>query len=134
MDDSIYREQIIDLYENPLNYGELDVPDWSYEEDNPLCGDVVRIEVKLGADGRVAEVAWRGDGCAISQASASILTEEIKGLTLEEVRNFDKDRLLELIGVPLSMARVKCALLSLKVLKAGAYGIPDPTHMREGGS
>jgi len=134
MDDSIYREQIIDLYENPLNYGELDAPDWSYEEDNPLCGDVVRIEVKLGADGRVSEVAWRGDGCAISQASASILTEEIKGLTLEEVRNFDKDRLLELIGVPLSMARVKCALLSLKVLKAGAYGIPDPAHMREEGS
>ena len=134
MDDSIYREQIIDLYENPLNYGELDAPDWSYEEDNPLCGDVVRIEVKLGADGRVAAVAWRGDGCAISQASASILTEEIKGLTLEEVRNFDKDRLLELIGVPLSMARVKCALLSLKVLKAGAYGIPDPAHMREEGS
>lgn len=134
MDDSIYREQIIDLYENPLNYGELDAPDWSYEEDNPLCGDVVRIEVKLGADGRVAEVAWRGDGCAISQASASILTEEIKGLTLEEVRNFDKDRLLGLIGVPLSMARVKCALLSLKVLKAGAYGIPDPAHMRDEGS
>ncbi|MBE7531113.1 MAG: iron-sulfur cluster assembly scaffold protein [Chloroflexi bacterium] len=133
MDDSIYREQIIDLYENPLNYGELDAPDWSYEEDNPLCGDVVRIEVKLGADGRVAEVAWRGDGCAISQASASILTEEIKGLTLEEIRNFDKDHLLELIGVPLSMARVKCALLSLKVLKAGAYGIPDPAHMREDG-
>ncbi|MBX3060047.1 MAG: iron-sulfur cluster assembly scaffold protein [Anaerolineae bacterium] len=134
MDDSIYREQIIDLYENPLNYGELDAPDWSYEEDNPLCGDVVRIEVKLGADGRVAEVAWQGDGCAISQASASILTEEIKGLTLEEVRNFDKDRLLGLIGVPLSMARVKCALLSLKVLKAGAYGIPDPAHMRDEGS
>lgn len=131
MDESIYREQIIDLYENPLNYGELEAPDWSYEEDNPLCGDVVRIEVKLGDDGRVAEVAWRGDGCAISQASASLLTDEIKGMTLAEVRNFDKDTLLELLGVPLSMMRVKCALLSLKVLKAGAYGIPDPETMRD---
>jgi nitrogen fixation NifU-like protein len=131
MDESIYREQIIDLYENPLNYGALETPDWSYEEDNPLCGDVVRIEVKLGPDGRVAEVGWQGDGCAISQASASILTEEIKGLTLEEVRHFDKERLLELIGVQLSMARVKCALLSLKVLKAGAYGLPDPDVLRD---
>ena len=131
MDESIYREQIIDLYENPLNFGELDPADWSYEEDNPLCGDVVRIDVKLGEDGRVADVAWSGDGCAISQASASLLTDEIKGMTLEEVRAFDKDTLLELVGVKLSMARVKCALLSLKVLKAGAYGIPDPNAMRD---
>lgn len=131
MDESIYREQIIDLYENPLNYGQLEAPDWSYEEDNPLCGDVVRIEVKLDPDGRVAEVAWRGDGCAISQASASLLTEAIKGKTLAEVRQYDKDDLLALLGVQLSMARVKCALLSLKVLKAGAYGLPDPETMRE---
>lgn len=131
MDDSIYREQIIDLYENPLNYGELEVPDWSYEEDNPLCGDVVRIDVKLDENGRVADVAWRGDGCAISQASASLLTDAIKGKTLEEVRNFSKDELLELVGIPLSMARVKCALLSLKVLKAGSYGIPDPKTLRD---
>jgi nitrogen fixation NifU-like protein len=131
MDESIYRDQIIDLYENPLNYGELEQADWSYEEDNPLCGDVVRIAVKLGADGRVANVAWQGDGCAISQAAASILTEEIKGLTLAEVRDFPKEKLLELIGVPLSMARVKCALLSLKVLKAGAYGIPERLQRME---
>ena len=130
MMDDLYREQIIDLYSNPLNYGELDTPNWSYEEDNPLCGDVVRIDVKLDENGRVTDVAWSGDGCAISQASASLLTEEIKGMTLEEVRSFDKDELLELIGVQLSMARVKCALLSLKVLKAGAYGIPEPEEMR----
>jgi nitrogen fixation NifU-like protein len=113
MDPGIYREQIIDLYEHPLNYGELEHPDFSYEEDN-----------------RVAEVAWRGDGCAISQAAASLLTEEIKGLTLGELKAFKNERLLELVGVPLSMARVKCALLSLKVLKAGAYGIPSPENMR----
>lgn len=125
MDSSIYREQIIDLYEHPLNHGTLDAPDFSYEEDNPLCGDVVRIDVRLDEQQRVADVAWDGDGCAISQAAASLLTEEIKGMTLEEIRHFPKERLLELIGVPLSMARVKCALLALKVLKAGAYGIPN---------
>lgn len=127
MDESIYREQIIDLYENPLNYGELDPADISYEEDNPLCGDVVRIDIRLDENQRVKEILWSGDGCAISQASASLLTEEVKGMTLDEVKAFPKERLLELIGVPLSMARVKCALLSLKVLKAGAYGLPDPS-------
>ncbi len=126
----IYREQIIDLYENPLNFGVLEPSDFSYEEDNPLCGDVVRIDVRLDKSGRVAEIRWSGEGCAISQASASLLTEEVKGMTLAEVRTFPKEHLLELLGVPLSMARVKCALLSLKVLKAGAYGIPDPDTMR----
>ena len=129
----IYREQIIDLYEHPLHHGELADADFSYEEDNPLCGDVIRIDVKLDDENRVADVAWSGDGCAISQASASLLTDEIMGMTLDEVKAFDKETLLELIGVPLSMARVKCALLSLKVLKAGVYGIPDaavlhPSH------
>lgn len=125
MDPGIYREQIIDLYEHPLNYGQLPDPGFTYEEDNPLCGDVIRIDVRLGDDGRVADIAWSGDGCAISQAAASLLTEEVKGMSLDEVKEFPKERLLELIGVPLSMARVKCALLSLKVLKAGAYGLPD---------
>lgn len=126
----LYREQIIDLYENPLNYGELDPHDFTYEEDNPLCGDVVRITVRLDEEGRVADAKWEGEGCAISQASASLLTEEIKGMTLQEVKEFPKETLLELIGVPLSMARVKCALLSLKVLKAGAYGLPEPEELR----
>lgn len=130
MDSSIYREQIIDLYEHPLNRGTLDAPNFSYEEDNPLCGDVVRIDVRLNDQQRVADIAWDGEGCAISQAAASLLTEEIKGMTLEEVRHFPKERLLELIGVPLSMARIKCALLSLKVLKSGAYGLPDPETLR----
>jgi nitrogen fixation NifU-like protein len=131
LDESFYREQIIDLYESPLNRGELDPHDFSYEEDNPLCGDVIRIDVRLDDEQRVAEVAWSGDGCAISQASASLLTEEIKGKTLAEIKAFPKEELLELIGVPLSMARVKCALLSLKVLKAGAYGIPDKDMIRD---
>lgn len=131
MSAEMYREQIIDLYQNPLNHGEIDPHTFKYEEDNPLCGDVVEISVLMGDDGRVADIAWQGDGCAISQASASLLTEEVKGMTLDEVKNFDKQELLDLIGVPLSMARVKCALLSLKVLKAGAYGIPEKTEMRK---
>jgi nitrogen fixation protein NifU and related proteins len=131
MDDSIYREQIIDLYENPLNFGHLDPNDFSYEEDNPLCGDVIRIDVRLGANNEIAEISWSGDGCAISQASASLLTEEVKGMSLDEVKKFPKERLLELLGVQLSMLRVKCALLSFKVLKAGAYGLPDPEQLRD---
>jgi nitrogen fixation NifU-like protein len=79
MDDSIYREQIIDLYEHPLNYGQLETADWSYEEDNPLCGDVIRIDVKLDDQNRVAEVAWSGDGCAISQAAAPCSPKKSKG-------------------------------------------------------
>jgi len=130
MSSDMYREQIIDLYEHPLNRGEVEAADFAYEEDNPLCGDVIRIEVRLDEDKRVAEIAWSGEGCAISQAAASLLTEEIKGMTLDEVKAFPKELLLELVGVPLSMARVKCALLSLKVLKAGAYGLPDAEALR----
>ena len=130
MDDTIYRDQIIDLYENPMNYGSLDPADFDYEEDNPLCGDVIRITVQLDDDDRVSDVRWEGEGCAISQASASLLTEEIKGLTIQEVKEFSKEQLLDLLGIQLSMTRVKCALLSLKVLKAGAYGMPEPADLR----
>lgn len=131
MEDSIYREQIIDLYEHPLNFGRLDPADFIYEEDNPLCGDVIEISVRLDEENRVEAVNWQGHGCAISQASASLLTEEIKGKTLEEVKAFSKEELLDLLGIQLSMTRVKCALLSLKVLKAGAYGMPDPEELRK---
>lgn len=131
MDESIYREQIIDLYEHPLNQGHIESPDFTYEEDNPLCGDVIRIDVRLDENRRVADVKWSGDGCAISQASASLLTEEIRGKSLEEVQVFSKEDLLELLGIQLSMTRVKCALLSLKVLKAGAYGMPEPEEIRK---
>jgi nitrogen fixation NifU-like protein len=130
MEDSIYREQIIDLYENPLNYGTLEPADFVYEEDNPLCGDVIQISVKLDENQRVADIKWDGQGCAISQASASLLTEEIKGMTMDEVKAFSKEQLLDLLGIQLSMTRVKCALLSLKVLKAGAYGMPGPEDLR----
>ena len=123
--DDFYREMILDHYKNPRNYGTLEQPDFTYEDDNPLCGDRIRIDVKLDEAGRVAAVRFSGQGCAISQASASMLTEEIMGKTLEELRRFDKDALLEMLGIQLSPVRLKCALLSLKVLKAGAYGLTD---------
>jgi nitrogen fixation NifU-like protein len=130
VEDSIYREQIIDLYENPLNFGRAEPSDFVYEEDNPLCGDVIEISVRLDDENRISEVMWQGHGCAISQASASLLTEEIRGKSLEEVKAFSKEQLLELLGIQLSMTRIKCALLSLKVLKAGAYGMPAPDELR----
>lgn len=123
MDYRAYQETILDYARNPRNFGRLDAPDISHEESNPLCGDLIRIEMKLGPDQRVAEARFSGRGCAISQAAASMLTEEIEGKTLDEVKQIKKDDVLALLGIPISMARLKCALLGLKVLKAGAYGI-----------
>ncbi|WP_376790298.1 Fe-S cluster assembly sulfur transfer protein SufU [Thermoflexus sp.] len=121
--EDLYREIILDHYENPRNYGVLPDADISYEDDNPLCGDRVRIDLKV-QDGRIVDVRFSGKGCAISQASASMLTERIKGATVEEARQLTRDDILEMLGIPLGPARIKCALLSLKVLKAGLYGLP----------
>ena len=118
----LYREIILDHYRSPRNRGTLDPHDYSAEDVNPLCGDEIRIDVRV-ADGKVDEIKFSGRGCAVSQASASILTEMVEGLTLDEVKALTKDDLLEEIGIPVSPARMKCALLSLKVLKAGVYGI-----------
>ena len=120
--EDLYRDNIIDHYQNPRNYGTLERPDISYEDSNPVCGDEIRMDLKT-QDGRVVEARFQGHGCSISQASASMLTEEIIGKTLEEVRQIDKQYLLDLLGIPLGPVRLKCALLSLKVLKAGAYGL-----------
>ena len=123
--DDMYRENILDHYKNPRNHGRLEPADFSYEDDNPLCGDRIRMDIRMGDDQRVTEVGFTGKGCAISQASASMLTEEILGKTLDEVKQISKERVLELLGIPLGPTRVKCALLSLKVLKAGVYGLKD---------
>jgi len=120
--EDLYRDNIIDHYQNPRNYGTLEHPDISYEDSNPVCGDEIRMDLKT-QDGRVVEARFQGHGCSISQASASMLTEEIIGKTLEEVKQIDKQYLLDLLGIPLGPVRLKCALLSLKVLKAGAYGL-----------
>jgi nitrogen fixation protein NifU and related proteins len=120
--EDLYRDNIIDHYQNPRNYGTLEHPDISYEDSNPVCGDEIRMDLRI-QDGRVVDARFSGHGCSISQASASMLTEEIIGKTLEEVKQIDKQYLLDLLGIPLGPVRLKCALLSLKVLKAGAYGL-----------
>ena len=122
MVEDLYRDNIIDHYQNPRNYGALEHPDISYEDSNPVCGDEIRMDLKI-QDGRVIDARFQGHGCSISQASASMLTEEIIGKTLEEVKQIDKQYLLDMLGIPLGPVRLKCALLSLKVLKAGAYGL-----------
>ncbi len=111
----IYREQILDLSRNPHNFGTLDPHDASFEDTNPLCGDRVRIDMRLD-DGKIADIAFNGRGCAISQAAASLLTDMARGLTIEEAQALDNDDILDEIGVPISPARLKCALLALHVL------------------
>lgn len=123
--DDLYRELIIDRYKNPLYRGELDPHDISFEDDNPLCGDHIRIDLRVDANDRVTEALFEGRGCAISQASADLLVELIQGKTLDEIRTLTKDDLLELLGIELGPVRLKCALLSLKVLKAGVYGLGE---------
>ncbi len=122
--DDIYREQILEHARYPHNYGTLEHATISHEEYNPLCGDRVRIDLLI-ENGVIADVRFSGRGCAISQASASMLTDEIKGMAVETAKTFSKDDLLALIGIPLSKnpTRLKCALLSLKALKAGLYGV-----------
>lgn len=120
----LYREIILDHNRNPRNRGTLDPADFSYEDTNPLCGDEVRIDLRV-ANGRVAEIKFSGRGCAVSQASTSILTEMVQDMPLDEVKALTKDDLLDELGIPVSPARLKCALLGLKVLKAGIYGVPE---------
>ena len=123
--DAMYRENILDHGMNPRNRGILDPADIDFEGSNPLCGDRLRLTLRADADGRIVAVGWSGEGCAISQAAASMLGERILGMTLDEARHVSKDDIYEMLGIPLSMNRVKCALLSLKVLKVGAYGLAE---------
>ena len=121
--DDLYRELILDHYKNPRNRGIVEPANIDYAEDNPVCGDHIHLTIKLDENDVVTEVGWEGEGCAISQASASMLYETLAGKTLEAIRQIDKDTILDMLGIPLSPVRIKCALLSLKVLKAGAYGL-----------
>lgn len=122
--DDLYRELILEHSKHPHNFGVLERPDFSHEDHNPLCGDRVRIDLHV-TDGVISDVRFQGRGCAISQASASMLTDEIKGMSVEDAKAFSKEQLLDLIGIPLDKnpVRLKCALLSLKTLKAGLYGV-----------
>jgi len=123
--DDLYRELIIDRYKNPLYRGQLDPHDISFEDDNPLCGDHIRIDLTVGEDKRVTNARFEGHGCAISQASADLLMETIQGKLIEDVKQMSKDDILEMLGIQLGPVRLKCALLSLKVLKAGVYGLGE---------
>ena len=114
--DALYRDFILDHYRNPRNSGTLDHPDASFEDLNPLCGDKIRMDLKI-RDGVVEDVKFKGRGCAISQASASLLTESIKGKKVSEIDAIGKDDVLSNLGITISAARLKCALLGLKVLK-----------------
>ncbi len=120
--DDLYRELILDHYQHPHNHGEIPEADISYEDSNPLCGDKIRIDIKL-KNNIVEDVKFNGKGCAISQASASMLTDELIGKSLDDIKKLDKKFILDLLGIPLGPARIKCALLPLKVIKAGVYGI-----------
>ena len=117
MSADIYREQILDLARNPVNYGTLDPNDASYQDTNPLCGDRVRIDLRISDEGVIDDIAFSGRGCAISQASASLLTEIAMGKSVAEATEISNDEMLEEIGVEISPARIKCALLGLHVLR-----------------
>lgn len=121
MTDSIYREIILDHYRNPHHHGRLDPADVSHEETNSLCGDEIRIDVRI-SDGVISDIAFDGRGCAVSQASASILTDMVVGLSVGDVIALSREDLLDELGIPVSPARMKCATLGLKTLKLGLTG------------
>jgi nitrogen fixation NifU-like protein len=123
--DDLYRELIIERYKTPFYRGHLDPHDIQFEDDNPLCGDHIEITLRVDQEGKVSEAAFDGKGCAISQASADLLVESIYGKSLEQVKALKKQDVLDLLGIDLGPVRLKCALLSLKVLKAGVYGLGE---------
>lgn len=121
--DDFYRELIVEHYKNPAYKGSLDPNDYTYEDENPLCGDHIKIDLRVDEKNIITEALFSGHGCAISQASADLLMEMIIGKPIDEVKKMTKETILDLLGIELGPVRLKCALLSLKVLKAGLYGI-----------
>jgi nitrogen fixation NifU-like protein len=123
--DDFYREIIIDHYKNPAHRGQLEPKDYSFEDENPLCGDFIHVDLTLDENQKVKDAVFSGHGCAISQASADLLLDAIRGKTLEEVKKLNKQDVLDLLGIELSPVRLKCALLPLKVIKAAVYKLTE---------
>jgi nitrogen fixation NifU-like protein len=123
--DDLYRDEILEHYRAPHNFGTLDAPDATYEGNNPLCGDRITMMLMVDAEGKVSDVAFSGRGGAISQASASLLTDEIRGRSVEEVEIMKNQDILDLLGIEISPARLKCALLSLDTLQHALQGRDD---------
>jgi nitrogen fixation NifU-like protein len=117
--EDMYREHILDHYKHPRNFGVLTPAHVDHEANNPLCGDQIRLTFNVGADDTISDVKFSGRGCAISQASASLLTSRVKGKPLAEIKAIDRDQVVQMLGIPISPVRLKCALLSLAVLREG---------------
>lgn len=129
--DDLYREIIIEHYKNPGFRGELDPNDYTYEDENPVCGDHIRVDIRVNDSGIVTEAKYSGHGCAISQASADLLMESIIGKKVEDVKKLTKQDVLDLLGIELGAVRLKCALLPLKVVKAGVYGVGKESELSD---